>query len=290
MSTQTDNNSNAERVQKLPAILLKPDLYSKGRNVRWMDENGYEAMPILQCVWIASSQERNCKILKKDAYAIPFLKSFPKEKVVQVLESAVEIGLLEGDENYYWNSQIVADHESFQTKHRNYKKGYQKRQQNHDESTLNPSKIHGESSVDYIDTDIDYESDTEDLKENSPPLPDDPDLAFAESHLEPISPTIKKFNGFMSAGRRPMKNYPALWLTPFELKDAILQLEREGVPKNELKSVFSFAQAHVAAKPRFDMYPARNCLTGFALQQFLETRKKSNDLKRSETYLNGARK
>lgn len=146
---------------KVPAILLKADFYSKGRNVRWIKDHGGEAVVILQAVWIASSQERGCKILKTDAYNIPFLMAFPDKKVIKVLESAVEVGLLDGDSTHYWNSQIVEDSEKFQEKHNNYKNGRKKREQIHPESCQNSPRILRESTQDYIDTDTDTEDESD---------------------------------------------------------------------------------------------------------------------------------
>jgi hypothetical protein len=157
-------------MSKVPSILLKIDFYSKGRNIRWIKEHGAEAVLILQAVWIASSQEKDCKILKEDAYNIPFLLTFENEKIRKVLASALEVGLLEGDQNYFWNSQVVKDAKKFQAKHNNYSKASKKREEA--KQKQNPSRILAESEQNHIDTDTEYNTDNDlnNKKENSQPL------------------------------------------------------------------------------------------------------------------------
>lgn len=144
---------------KLPKIFLNLDFYSKGRNLRWIQDNGIEAIAILQNVWIASSQERGCKIKKIDAYSLPFFLMFSKEKVVQALESAVEVGLLEEDGENYYNSQIVTDSEKFTEKHNNYVKSHKKRKRIQSKSIEDLSQNQDESIMDSIDTDTEQDID-----------------------------------------------------------------------------------------------------------------------------------
>lgn len=149
---------------KLPAILLNIDFYSKPRNRKWIADNGPEAVLILQAFWIASSQESNCKIRKDEVSFLTFPINLKPEKIISILESAVKVGLLEQDSDNYFNSQIVNDHKSFKIKRDNYKKGRQKRDEILPESSENPARIQPESTLDYTDTELDTESETEDLK------------------------------------------------------------------------------------------------------------------------------
>ena len=116
-------------MSKVPSILLNVDFYSKGRNIGWIKKHGPEAVLILQAVWLASSQESGLKIHKPDAFNIPFLMMFPHSKIVEVLESALEVGLLEGDENYYWNSQVISDSTNYKSKFSNYSKAAKAREE-----------------------------------------------------------------------------------------------------------------------------------------------------------------
>jgi hypothetical protein len=111
---------------KLPSIMIGRDFYSKPRNKKWIKEHGSDAIIILQCVWIASSQERDCKIPKDDILEVPFPIHFEDEKVMKVIESAVVVGLLDFDGAFYFNSQIVSDYNNYKHKQENYRKGREK--------------------------------------------------------------------------------------------------------------------------------------------------------------------
>ncbi len=113
---------------KVPSILLTNDFYTKPRNRKWMYDEGAEAVVILQCVWLASSQERDCKILKDEVMAIAFPIQINEERVFEILESAVRVGLLESDSTHYWNSQIVQDSDNFKKKQLRYKEAAQERE------------------------------------------------------------------------------------------------------------------------------------------------------------------
>lgn len=144
-----------------PPILLNLNFFTKGRNVRWIDKHGDSAPIILQAVWIESSQEKNGKIDKEDAYSIPFLRRYERIKIIEVLESAVEVGLLESDGNYYFNSQIVNNLKSFKSKQNNYKKGHEKRKRNQDEIKMISSQNQDEIKVNYNEYIYTNDSDNE---------------------------------------------------------------------------------------------------------------------------------
>lgn len=133
---------------KIPSILLNKDFYKKARNRKWILENGAEAILVLQEVWIASSQEKDCKIRKDECPYLPFPLPIPPEKVAAILESAVTVGLLDQDGDYYFNSQVVEDQANFEHKQQNYKEARKKRESIHPETTENPPRIHPESTHD----------------------------------------------------------------------------------------------------------------------------------------------
>lgn len=155
---------------KPPAIMLYKDFYRKGRNVRWMIDNGWGAIAILQCVWIESSDERDCKMKREDILAIPFLSRFDGDFVVAVLDSAVAEGLLEEKNGFYFNSTTAEEHEHYVTKQKNYKKGHKKRQQKseriQDESRLNSERNQNENKLNYNECELLDVSTDYDLKKN----------------------------------------------------------------------------------------------------------------------------
>lgn len=153
---------------KIPSILLNHDFYNKPRNRLWIAENGAEAVIILQTVWLASSQERECKIKEEEALVLPYPLPFSIDKIKSVLVSAVSVGLLDYDDGHYFNSQIVADQQQFQVKRENYRKGKEKRDQTISKSFLNPDRILEETkdkpSKIILNPEYEYERECEDLK------------------------------------------------------------------------------------------------------------------------------
>jgi len=154
---------------KLPSIFLGHDFYTKPRNRKWIADHGAEAVIILQTIWLASSQERNCKIEKSAVHFLPFPIPFTKEKIDEVLTSAVEVGLLDESGDFFFNSQIVNDDKSFKVKRENYRKGRQKRDEIKGESSENPPRIQTQTSENHIEYEYEYEY--EEKKKGEPPKP-----------------------------------------------------------------------------------------------------------------------
>lgn len=165
----------------------------------------------------------------------------------------------------------------------------------------NPALLKQNSQQDsYPNSDIDIEDDNENesLKNNSAPLqPIDPADAplyeFAESQLTPTTdPKIQKSNHFISAGRRPMRKYPEIWLTPMELVDAAKVMSEAGIPKNRLDLVFKPVAARIRGYVAEGRDPARTPaythITTFGLEAALKVLKATNDLERSKNYLQTA--
>lgn len=108
--------TNAKSKTRLPAILINSDFYSKPRNLKWIAEQGYEAIAIIQSIWIATSQEQEFKIKKEEVFHIPFLALFTRDKLEKVISSAVEVGLLEEDNTHFFNIQILKSANKYKTK------------------------------------------------------------------------------------------------------------------------------------------------------------------------------
>lgn len=112
---------------RLPAILLNSDFYSKPRNIIWIQENGAEGVVVLQQTWLLISQEKNCKIKKKEVINFPFCLKISKKKIEKILNSAVEVGLLELEDDHYFNSQITEKYNEFEKKREIYRQNASKR-------------------------------------------------------------------------------------------------------------------------------------------------------------------
>lgn len=128
----------------LPAIFLNQEFYTKARNRKFIKEHGCEAIVILQMVWLASSQEKDCKIKKEECLCLAFPVPLEDDKIKLILKAAVEVGLLDEEGDYYYNSQIVSNNEKFQEKQKKYSTSAKKRE----EAKHNPTKIVAESYQD----------------------------------------------------------------------------------------------------------------------------------------------
>ncbi len=108
-------------------------------------------------------------------------------------------------------------------------------------------------------------------------------------------PDIQADNRFMAAGRKPIKNYPLIWLSKTELIDILKLYEESGIPIDKhgiYKQAFRAVQARLLTmkadgKPT-NRISAFNWLIGWALNELLDSQKKVTDLKRSTKYLQNA--
>lgn len=108
-------------MSKLPSILLNKDFYTKPRNRKWIKDQGAEAIIILQAFWLASSQEKDCKIRKDEALCISYPLPLEESRITEILNSAVDVGLLDADKEHYFNSQIIKDQENLVVKQEKWK-------------------------------------------------------------------------------------------------------------------------------------------------------------------------
>jgi hypothetical protein len=135
------------RRSRLPAILLSHDFFQRPRNRLWIIEHGAEAVVILQCVWIASSQERGCKLPIREVAGLSFPIPITPERVAQILESAVKVGLLESDGENYYNSRIVADSNRFEAKQSNYSRAASRRESGQNPGRILPQSCHNPGRI-----------------------------------------------------------------------------------------------------------------------------------------------
>lgn len=81
-------------------------------------------------------------------------------------------------------------------------------------------------------------------------------------------------NRFISAGRRPMKDYQNIWLTPFELADVMKKLQSSDIPQGSYKDLFLKAEAKLVTwkqeRRSLTTVSVYNWLTGFLFDELLE--------------------
>lgn len=104
---------------------------------------------------------------------------------------------------------------------------------------------------------------------------DDPNMVIALEKLEkPTGQPWTLDNRFVGAGRRPMKDYPTIWMTPPELADVIKKLEESQIPVQAYKDLFLKAEARLRtydtqgrSSQNVSVY---NWMTGFLFDELLE--------------------
>lgn len=117
-------------------------------------------------------------------------------------------------------------------------------------------------------------------------------LEIAEKQLlEATDPGIQSSNQFIIGGRRPLKKYPNIWLTPSGLADVFEQYEAAGIPIDgdkkylpAFKSVNErIEQYRIQGKP-LEGVSAHIWLTSWALRDLQQTIISANRLSTSENY------
>lgn len=122
----------------------------------------------------------------------------------------------------------------------------------------------------------------------SPPgLVDDwTQIAFEKLSDPTGSPEWTQKNAYISAGRRPMRDYPDVWLTPNELVTVCRDYEASGIPFRAYRTAFESAQIQATNQKTQRRDPsnagAAGWLLGFIKQSILDSAIK-------ETRLNNAR-
>ena len=92
---------------------------------------------------------------------------------------------------------------------------------------------------------------------------------------------------FVNTGRRPMIDYPDLWLTTVELEQAIATWKSNGVAKEAYRQMLASAQSRALTQKGSGKDTSRiaavNWLTSWVLQEHLKTQSESARLKKAQT-------
>ncbi len=102
--------------------------------------------------------------------------------------------------------------------------------------------------------------------------PRDPLLADAEARLQaPGGQPWTQSNAWICAGRRPLKRFPLIFLTPQELIQALQQI-RKSIPPDDVAGVFESCEARLRNKSpqQRDQVSAYNWLTGWCLEEAID--------------------
>lgn len=221
------------------------------------------------------------------------------EAVESFFALCLEVGLLYEDGKTYRSARADREIQSLVDKRDNWRK----RQNRKRDKVETPPTVTQVSRVTLRDSEEEKEKEQEEeLEREQEPEARDTQLehlppeavALAERQLEPLTPEIQKSNLWILQGKRPFKKYPNLWISPLRLWEVVQLYEKSGIPRTELHLGFRYVAAqldkYVAQGKRLESIDAYAYLIGFGLTHALEQRSKSLNLKRQETYLEGAKR
>lgn len=222
--------------------------------------------------------------ISRDAWeAIGLENEYDDNQSRQVIEYCLEKNILGGSLDALTNSRIQEDQAALEKKREATKERVAKARQKQGIVSpietpavqpervikpvlglINPNLIPGHVAVEVNTQKVEETFDTS-----------DPNMEIALEKLEkPAGQDWNRDNRFINAGRRPMKDYPLLWLTPKELSDVIKKLEESDIPIQSYKDLFLKAEAKLttySAQGRSaQSVSVYNWLTGFLFDELLE--------------------
>ena len=225
---------------------------------------------------------------------VAFSLRVPFETLEKIVAVCLESGALLEDDAGIYSQNLIDDVAQFEIKRERFVKAARAKHKKH--ATQGVSECiapatHMQRSEDArrsheyeTDTDTEYESENETeirsearvgttpapAKEEAPPV--DPLLRQAEERLDkPNGQPWTNSNAWIGAGRRPMRDFPLIFLTPHELARAIVEI-RKSVPTEDIASVFHACEAHLRGKSpqQRDSISHFNTLTTWCLNEVIE--------------------
>lgn len=201
------------------------------------------------------------------------------ERTEQIIDYCLEQHILGGDKNSLTNARIQTDQEALERKRdstRNRVKQYRDKQRPAETQVITVperavARISPAPYVPYVPpADVIRPKAVEEKFDTS-----DPNMEIALEKLQaPAGQDWTYDNRYMGAGRRPMKDYPEIWLTPQELADVIKKLEGSDIPVQSYKDLFLKAEAKLktySSQGRSNQtVSVYNWLTGFLFDESLE--------------------
>lgn len=201
---------------RLPAIRLNEDFFLKPRNLKFIAEHGSDALTIILFLWVTSSKLKKCKIRKDEIYFLNFPIKMEKTQIETIIKASLEVGLLEEDEENYYNSQIVSDFKAYEKKKEIYKSNIEKRWNKSDTIvSTKQNDLKNKSNV-YV-----YVDDNNINKNSAPDLPPEID------------------------GRKQCKNGKFVYLSEIEKELLISNYASEGIEKPVISEAIFILSEHI---------------------------------------------
>lgn len=264
-------------------IRFDTDFFDKPKIKGLAHRQGVQSVLFLIRLLCAMGRATNGEISRDAWEAIGFENEYNEEKTRLVVEYCLEQKILSGNIEALSNSRIKEDQEALEKKRESTKERVAKTRQKQSitsrpemvptqaEKTPRPIPVLVNSNI--IPGHVAIEVNAQKVEETFDTS--DPNMEIALEKLQkPDGQDWVRDNRFINAGRRPMKDYPLLWLTPGELADVVKKLEESDIPIQSYKDLFLKAEARIntySAQGRSaQSVSVYNWLTGFLFDELLE--------------------
>lgn len=311
-SSQDNSTPDApRRRKKLTTIVFDTDFFMRPRTRLLIKEHGIEAASIyLAAICWMAYEESSDTIGSESVELLAIDLGVSPEKVKTVLHACVSLGYLELTDDGWHSARLSQELETVKTKQANYAAAAKNREaakrskSEQDSARLtktenNPAPL---SKIEHVRKEQEQEKEQEEDQEKepeqertAPPDIPDPELAkFADRHLRKATDLdICGHPLWVGAGKRPMKKYPHLWLTPLQLRQAADLYEKMGIPPADWHLGFAFVATRIdhalEQGKSITGIDAYSWLIGFGLTHALEQLSKSLKVKREQGYSEGKR-
>lgn len=254
-------------------IRLDVDFFDKPKIKGLQRKHGHKAILLILRLYCAMGRATNATLNRDSWEALAADGGYEDGEAIIVVDYCLGHGILSGDYEQLTNTRVVEDQAALERK-REQAKARQKSFREKPKELESPTTLEVIStslpkSVPIVLVEPTQQRETIDPGDNE-------NLKIALEKLQ--SPGNQQWtldNRFVNAGRRPMKDYPELWLTPFELEDIIKKLKESDIPMTSYKDLFAKAEAKLKTwkqeRRSTSGVSVYNWLTGFLFQEVLET-------------------
>ena len=267
---------------QLEYIRLDTDFFDKPKIKGLVYRHGHESVGFLLRL-LCSMGRATEGFIGRDAWeAIGIESGIDPQRAEKLVAYCLDQGILEGDLSTISNSRVHTDREALDKKRGAARDRVRTHRQRQHETSLPAYVPRMERAVDIsvhphaaaIPSPVLVVAHPQ-VEEPQEFDTSDPNLKIALEKLEtPSGQPWTQDNRYMGAGRRPMRGYPALWLTPMELADVVKKLEESQIPVQAYKDLFLKAEARLKtytgqgrSTQGVSVY---NWMTGFLFDELLE--------------------
>jgi len=307
MSTQIKNSTSEQQIKKraqLDHLLLDADFFDKPKPRALIFKFGPISQLFLIRIYATLSRATNAEISLDTALGIAWELRI-EEQAKSIIDFCIDQEmLLISSTGLITATRVIQDQERlYQTREKWKDRQGKSRVVVTRDTTVTPpetlivstdlSRVTLSKSV---NTEILNTEDLNNKKENSQPVPppynlppdepptDEADALALEKLESPQGKDWANSSVFMNTGRRPMKDYPEIWLSPPELADIIRDWQASNIPPDKWRKGFKTAQARLKTQAINGKPPQRtnvyNWLMGFGRNDLIEETIKDTRLQR----------